>query len=1321
MTEYQTHCSTTLVQPNEMKSRKQSPIVKKRDSALSSIPLVALNLSTSVPSSVSTRLHVQNASTGGQSPAVAPAMQLKLISVDFKEAALDSPSFRATINHLDAQVDNIEKWLVALISTIRKFPNYVKELKVFSDSFLEHLLPTFLQDGLIEQEYTVLALQTISKGMHKLWDAALTALTLDTSILDGLKSVVEIDIKGYKRLRKKFEVIQAKYDRYLAIYQSTPKTKDPGIVMEDAYQLFEVRKEYIHISIELSIELTTLGRTLDKVFVKLTSDVWGKNLSVFEKFNTFASFYLELTSQVNRIQNWCDANDIALEKLLSDMGTARIQVENSTNLQHQPSTNINDYRTALINNTNIQEIDEPSTEKHGYLFMKSWRNVKSRKSNSANEGDGSAAYEGNNSNPNLSINSAGNNGGNGGINVNTNGNYKEAVEKRQIWVKRWAFVKGGVFGLLNLSPSNTYVQESDKIGLLICNVKYAPYEDRRNCFEVKTIDSTFIFQCETVFELKSWLKVFQNEKSRILEESDNSKLFNIASGRYPPILKELSCTVNTVSDRIITSSRIVNGTGQVIAPSKLSTHIEVNEKDFKKHVYYQLLQIRPPFSTDSTKSAILAHSLVDPTNIPTAITANICGSINWGLYYLHDSSTLSKAPETSYGNSTENSTSPELFESNDIQSYPVHYQHSMYPNDMQMRALFETAVGHEEYCLLSFRVMWSPNSRQELGGRCFVTEDHFYLYMNALGFIAYYKGRIDHLVSVEYSKQPDYDLIRLYNLNGVVKMKLFLGDAALICKKLDYLIKNKVSERPDSRDQIMQKMQIFDKESTDDKIPTQSYPYNNKNIPLLNGPKEPFPSVKTENTVVEAAQATTSFNNIPANQVQTKAYRIDFTDESTLLATSSYNVPPRAIFHALLGDNSAIFNQMYSYTKLKKVIRKPWNTDPTTGKLFRKINTMAINTMAIFRASQHEVQIEQRIENMEDDNYFNFTHSKAKFKFPFAGAFKIEYRIVIYSEGRDKSRVLVYGTPVFEKGLVLISTFIKKNGARVCKQEAQSLLASLKEAEKTIGTHGMTVKAIYIFGKLTKAIYKDDTPDVPATKFGILTVWYLLIYRVTVYTLGYASQFFHILANGIISLIKAVRMNQLILLFLIISSLSNIFLVGRSTISYWTVRKVSQMADSYLTSDTWTILRAVYVKDTEDMLKRSISVSHANESDPSRVFDSFKKISFCLNHGRMPSWDSEYGDSQTRETAKNLKKFIQEIAVKRNELLVHLNMLNQMEEEIAKGEWQNWLLNELQRCEFIQNEILSMTTNLEELESGTESIIDYCNSCSIELNHLELL
>ena len=87
---------------------------------------------------------------------------------------------------------------------------------------------------------------------------------------------------------------------------------------------------------------------------------------------------------------------------------------------------------------------------------------------------------------------------------------------KPIWVHRWAFIKNGVFGLLVVSPSQTFVQETDKIGILLCNVRYAPNEDRRFCFEIRTNDFTAVFQAESLVELKSWLKVFENENLEFL-------------------------------------------------------------------------------------------------------------------------------------------------------------------------------------------------------------------------------------------------------------------------------------------------------------------------------------------------------------------------------------------------------------------------------------------------------------------------------------------------------------------------------------------------------------------------------------------------------------------------------------------------------------------------------------------------------------------------------------------------------------------------------------------------------------------------------------
>jgi hypothetical protein len=45
---------------------------------------------------------------------------MTLLAVSFKEAALDSPSFRASMNHLSEQFDAVDKWLDSFIKASNK-------------------------------------------------------------------------------------------------------------------------------------------------------------------------------------------------------------------------------------------------------------------------------------------------------------------------------------------------------------------------------------------------------------------------------------------------------------------------------------------------------------------------------------------------------------------------------------------------------------------------------------------------------------------------------------------------------------------------------------------------------------------------------------------------------------------------------------------------------------------------------------------------------------------------------------------------------------------------------------------------------------------------------------------------------------------------------------------------------------------------------------------------------------------------------------------------------------------------------------------------
>ena len=83
--------------------------------------------------------------------------------------------------------------------------------------------------------------------------------------------------------------------------------------------------------------------------------------------------------------------------------------------------------------------------------------------------------------------------------------------------------------------------------------------------------------------------------------------------------------------------------------------------------------------------------------------------------------------------------------------------------------------------------------------------------MQALGFVALFKGFIGQLVSVDYTQQRNYDLMKVYNVDGVIKMKLYQENASLIKKKLVYLINNMTSKQPKNLREILAAFTVIEK------------------------------------------------------------------------------------------------------------------------------------------------------------------------------------------------------------------------------------------------------------------------------------------------------------------------------------------------------------------------------------------------------------------------------------------------------------------------------------------------------------------------------
>lgn len=1164
--------------------------------------------------------------------------QFKLISVNFKEAALDTPSYRAAVNHLDFQVDNIEKWLRAFLASHRKIPKSVKELQAYTNSFLEHIVPTFIQDGLIDQEYTVQLLQTSLEALKTVWDESFAALSMNSYAIDNMNLAVFAAINRYKELRVAFDSAQEKYDKFLGVFMSTPKTKDPSIVLEDARQLFQVRKTYTHASLELITELLNLGSLLDSLLVKLSNDFWKRKKPTFSLGVVVNTNLQKMWDKLTRIQAWSDSYSVSVDSLKDEMLSARAQVESSLMFQFQPSANLNDYKTSMINTRTLADITENGIEKHGFLFMKTWIDVASK----------------------------------------------------PVWVKRWVFVKGGVFGLLVLSPSKTFVQETDKIGLLLCSVRYAPNEDRRFCFEIKTIDTTIIFQAETLLELKSWLKVFENERQRVLHQDSSNVLFNIASGRYPPIVTEFASTINTVTDRQLTHQKIVNLLGQIITSSKLLAHIHENERFFKRHIYFQIPQIRPPFMTDSTRSSIISYSISAATTLPTALTANIWGSVNWGLYYLQEVKYLNnhrveKVVDTDSGSDDEDGPI----------RYPDYFPAELIPLDIQMRALFETAVEQDDFCLLLFRCIWLPNLRQELSGRCFVTGNFLYFYMQLLGFTALTKVPIEHLVAVESVLRKNVDVLKLTSLNGIIRIKLFVDDVNLIKQKLVYLINNKASDEVKHLHEVVNQL-----------ISLENQHYAEEQANLKEDTKKP--------ELVDSSLPSFAVSDETAKKVH---YTSDYSDVARLVMSKTYQTRPRALFHILLGDNSLILTSNISFAVLGSVTRAPW-MDTEKG-LLREINMDAkFDNRMIGR-----VRVTQVVDQLLEDEFYLFTLTKLRFQLFCGTPFSVTYRVVIKAETKTHSSITLWASTDFQTS-TLLTWWFHLLGRSFFSSESRRIHRKIQEAVATLGSTGQNAQAVYVYGKLTKTSVPYDVAPVVITPLSVSHVLKVISRKIGWLVLRITAAAGLFVVNMVVTLLKGLRMNLILLGIIAILALTNVFLAGKTTRSYWVARRADNLAHNLLEAEPMMMLRAVYSRDVQDLMKVEMqSVFNRLESE---CFKAFQSKSFVVNYDHVTSWNHDYGDEATRATAQGLQLALHDIGVKRHELLVRLKMLNDMEKELARGEWRNWLVSELQMCQHVRESHFDELVERKEedegdVKQGLEYVMGYCRSCAQDLQSARAL
>lgn len=306
-------------------------------------------------------------------------------------------------------------------------------------------------------------------------------------LVNPLNSFVKDELRVFRDAKDGLKRAQSNFDNELAKYASQAKTKEPSSLREDAFKLHEARKSYLKASMDFCIQAPYFRANLDKLLVRVCSDQWKEFRTSRE---ATASTFSKSSSEMERIRGWSKEMEDSEPVFKRELLIARRQIEESAEQVVRPSRELDDYSASTVpflgsaNSLQSPKPIHPNSqlpEKQGWLFLKS----------------------------------------------------APPKSTRTTWPRRWFFVKNGIFGWLVQGYVSGGVEESEKIGVLLCSVRPTIQEERRFCFEVKTKDTTIVLQAETQPELIQWLSAFDLAKRKALEDPASSEASPSAPGTDP--------------------------------------------------------------------------------------------------------------------------------------------------------------------------------------------------------------------------------------------------------------------------------------------------------------------------------------------------------------------------------------------------------------------------------------------------------------------------------------------------------------------------------------------------------------------------------------------------------------------------------------------------------------------------------------------------------------------------------------------------------------------------------------------------------------------
>lgn len=532
---------------------------------------------------------------------------------------------------------------------------------------------------------------------------------------------------------------------------------------------------------------------------------------------------------------------------------------------------------------------------------------------------------------------------------------------------------------------------------------------------------------------------------------------------------------------------------------------------------------------------------------------------------------------------------PEVFPSN----YPLELK----TQEAQFRMLFPN-VTRSDKLLLVFRATWNPSEQQEFPGRVYVTRNDIYFYSHHLGLVLISGVSMNAITEVTAAPGDDCDFIFLHLRDDVsnqgfnrITIKTFLEPLRLLHSRLDFLVDISQSEKQMSLEDIMAQLIDMENQEPSRTPSTESWEDISVSTPLdlgtVAGRTRKDRDVRAMVYVDRGLQLGKKNKEITKFHLPSTPVEYVPHGMQRKVVEREFEISPKALFHVMFGDKSAVFQLLYNERRAQRISQGPWT--PVEGGHMRRDFEFQIDYLDIFgRSLQANVVDSQIIDVMNDHICYVITDRKTPWHLPHHKDFMLVSKIVITHVAKSKCKLAIYTKIEWSKKHISQS-LIERQALDDCGLDALDLADVIADQVRKLGPRSRTKKAIHIFGYIGQ---QKSAALFPGAQSGFSkrpqitqrTLTHMLLETVRSVGESAISSLMMWTFAAIRSLWKAMSAHTIILIVLLLSMLTNAFFTSRDTSDWWAERNAAKFMSRIGVGPNTVMSKAIYLKDLDEAL-----------------------------------------------------------------------------------------------------------------------------------------